>query len=255
MRIAALLLVLALSACGSVAGTPTSDADIDVEGTWRLTSGRTDAGEVPILDDHPITLTIQGTEIGGTAACNHYGGRLTMHGGRLRIEDLAMTAMGCEEPVAASEAAYTAALAAVTAIRREGEELVLAGPNAELRFMRQPAPPTSELIDTRWVLDTLFVGDVASSTLGAEATLEIRSDGTFAGSTGCRSFDGAWVEQGEQILATTMEMSQDECPPDLSRQDGQVVQVIGDGFVPTIEENLLTLIDPGGIGLVYRARD
>jgi hypothetical protein len=31
------------------------------------------------------------------------------------------------------------------------------------------------------------------------------------------------------------------------------VSVIGDGFIPTIEGDLLTLMDPGGIGLVYRA--
>ena len=37
------------------------------------------------------------------------------------------------------------------------------------------------------------------------------------------------------------------------RQDEHVVSVIGDGFVPTIEANLLTLTDPGGVGLVYRA--
>jgi hypothetical protein len=31
--------------------------------------------------------------------------------------------------------------------------------------------------------------------------------------------------------------------------------VIGDGFFPTIEGQLLTLTDPGGIGLVYRAEE
>lgn len=249
------LLALILGACGSPGGTATPGGDVDVEGTWRLTSGQTDAGEVPILDDHPITLTITGTEIGGTAACNHYGGRLTMRDGRLTIEDLAMTAMGCEEPVAASEAAYTAALAGITAIRREAEELVLSGPTAELRFTMLPPPPTTELLDTTWVLETVFVGDVAGSPMGERATLELRAGGTFTGSTGCRTFDGDWIEQGEQILATTMGMAGPDCPANLSRQDSHVVGVIGDGFVPTIEGDLLTLIDPGGVGLVYRAQD
>ena len=36
-------------------------------------------------------------------------------------------------------------------------------------------------------------------------------------------------------------------------QDTHVVSVIGDGFVPTIDGDLLTLTDPGGVGLVYRA--
>lgn len=255
VRITILLLVLVIGACGSPGATPTPGAELDIEGSWQLTSGRTDAGAVPIIDDHPITLTITGTQISGTAACNGYGGRLTMLDGRLTIEDLSMTLMGCEEPIAASEAAYTAALGAITAITRDGDELVLSGPTAELRFMRLPPPPTAELVDTTWVLETVFVGDVASAPMGEPATLELRSDGTFEGSTGCRTFDGAWIERGEQIFAHTMGMNEVECRAALGQQDSHVVSVIGDGFVPTIEGDLLTLIDPGGVGLVYRAQD
>jgi len=255
MTLKLLVLALVVAACGGPGATSTPRTELDTSGTWQLTSGRTDAGEVPILDDHPITLTITGDEIGGTAACNRYGGRLAVRDGRLTIDNLAMTAMGCEGPVAASEAAYTGALVMVTTIRREDEELVLSGPAAELRFSQLPPPPTAELVDTTWVLETIFVGDVASAPMGDPAMLELRSDGTFGGSTGCRPFDGAWIERGEQIQAHTMAMGDVVCPGDLEQQDSHVVSVIGDGFVPTIEDDLLTLIDPGGVGLVYRARD
>ncbi len=50
-------------------------------------------------------------------------------------------------------------------------------------------------------------------------------------------------------------MDETTCPAELSAQDDHVVSVIGDGFIPTIEGDLLTLMDPGGIGLVYRAED
>lgn len=52
-----------------------------------------------------------------------------------------------------------------------------------------------------------------------------------------------------------MGMNEVECPAALGQQDSHVVSVIGDGFVPTIEGDLLTLIDPGGVGLVYGAQD
>jgi heat shock protein HslJ len=255
MTLKLLVLALVVAACGGPGATPTPRTELDTSGTWQLTSGRTDAGEVPILDDHPITLTITGDEIGGTAACNRYGGRLAVRDGRLTIDNLAMTAMGCEGPVAASEAAYTGALGMVTTIGREDEELVLSGPAAELRFSQLPPPPTAELVDTTWMLETIFVGDIASAPMGEPATLELRSDGTFGGSTGCRPFDGAWIERGEQIQAHTMAMGDVVCPADLEQQDSHVVSVIGDGFVPTIKGDLLTLIDPGGVGLVYRAQD
>ena len=154
-----------------------------------------------------------------------------------------------------AEGAYTAALAAVESIGGDGDELVLSGPNVELRFSALAPPPTAEVVDTVWVLETLFVGDVASSPVGELATLELRSDGTFNGSTGCRSFSGEWLEQGEQIVAPTFGMEGAECPADLSQQDGHVVSVIGDGFVPSVVGDLLTLTDPGGVGLVYRAEE
>ncbi|HET8778216.1 MAG TPA: META domain-containing protein, partial [Candidatus Limnocylindria bacterium] len=154
-----------------------------------------------------------------------------------------------------SEAAYTAALSAISEIGRDGDELVMVGPDVELRFVALPPPPTAELVDTTWVLETVFIGDVAASVVGERATLELRSDGTFSGSTGCRSFTGTWVEQGEHIADTSMRMEGPDCPADLVSQDSSVVSVVGDGFVPTIDGDLLTLTDPGGAGLVYRAEE
>jgi heat shock protein HslJ len=246
---------LILVACGS-AGTPSNSPSgdpFDPQGSWELTSGRAGGAEIPIVDDHPITLTIEGSEIGGTSACNSYGGRLTVTGGRLEVGELSMTAMGCEEPVMAAEGAYTAALAAVDSIGGDDGELVLSGPNVELRFTALAPPPTAEVVDTVWRLETVFVGDIASSTVGQPATLELRSDGTFSGSTGCRSFSGEWLERGEQIVAPSFAMDDTECPADLSQQDDHVVSVIGDGFVASEVGDLLTLTDPGGVGLVYRA--
>jgi heat shock protein HslJ len=250
----ALVAAILLAACGS-GGAPSSSPSgerFDPQGSWQLTSGRAGGAEIPIVDDHPITLTIEGSQIGGTSACNTYGGRLTVTGGRLEITELGMTMMGCDQPAMAAEAAYTSALAGVNSIGNGGDELVLRGPDVELRFTSLAPLPTAELIDTSWVLETVFVGDVASSTVGEPATLELRPDGRLRGSTGCRTFTGSWVKEGEQVLASTMTMDGSECPPELSRQDQQVVGVIGEGFVPSVVGNLLTLTDPGGVGLVYR---
>ena len=130
---------------------------------------------------------------------------------------------------------------------------MLIGDGVELRFAALPPAPTADLLDTHWVLETVFVGDVAAPAVGEPASLEIRGDGTFTGSTGCRSFTGTWIEDGERIRDTAMRMDGSDCPPELTPQDSSVVSVVGDGFVPSIEGDLLTVADPGGVGLVYRA--
>lgn len=238
------------------AATPTPAlSDDGIEGSWRLVDGTSDGVPIPLVDDAPITMTIAGTQISGRASCNGYGARVEFRDGRAVIGGIGATDVLCPEPQMAAEAAYMGALPRVTQSAREGETLVLRGPGMEMRFVLLPAPPTAELVDVTWVLESLFVGNAAAPPEGEPATLTLRSDGTFDGSTGCRLFTGNWIESGEQILAPSWGMDGSECPPALSAQDSHVVSVIGDGFVPSIEGDLLTLIDPGRVGLVYRASE
>ena len=256
MLTSVLVLAVLLAACAADQGSPQPDAsDAPVGGAWVLTGGSIDGVEAPVLDEHRITLTINGSQIGGVAACNHYGGEITVGVDGLKIDDLGGTAMGCADPAMAAESAYMGALSRVRLIEREGEDLVVQGDGVDLRFAALEPPPTAELIDTAWLLETVFVGDVASAPAGEPATLELRADGTFSGSTGWRTFSGQWVEHGDQIQAPTLGMDQTECHADLSAQDTHVVSVIEDGFIPTIEGDLLTLVDPGGTGLVNRTGD
>jgi heat shock protein HslJ len=256
MILPVLALMVLLAACGASQGGGPSDPGASggaVIGDWVLTGGSIDGVDAPVLPDHRITMTITGGTIGGSAACNSYGGDIAMRADGLHLENLAQTEMACEEPAMAAEAAYLAALGRVREIVRDGEELVARGDGVELRFATLPPPPTADLVGTSWVLDTVLVGDVAASPIGERALLELNADGTFSGSTGCRSFSGGWTEEGDQIVAPSWGMDEETCPAELSAQDDHIVSVIGDGFIPTIEGDLLTLMDPGGIGLVYRA--
>jgi heat shock protein HslJ len=258
MRLQFTFLVLVVAACGSPAASaaPSASADMDPTGAWELVSATVDGATIELLDDHPVTAVIDASSVGGRSACNEYGGRIEGAGDGIRIAELFQTDMACgPDGVMALEQAYLAALARVRAIEVIDGQLALRGEAVDLRFDPLPEPPTAELVDTTWVLETLFVGDVASSPEGDPATLQLRSDGTFSGSTGCRTFTGRWVEFGAQVQAPEFQMGETECKPELAQQDSHVVSVLGDGFVPSIEGDLLTLLDPGGVGLVYRADD
>jgi heat shock protein HslJ len=247
------LILLVVSAACSAGGSPSPRAPDPngLLGSWVLVEGTGPEGDVTIVDGYRITLEIQGSEIGGTSACNHYFGRMSVVGDALRIDELGGTEMACQPDVMASESAYWAALGAVTGWTRDGDSLTLTGPDASLTYEQLEPVPDAAMVDTVWVLDTLVSGDAASSTSG-RATLELGSDGTIVGSTGCRDFTGRYQISGDEVMVTELTM-EGECTAELAAQDSHVVTVLGDGFTVQVEGSRLTLGSAGNQGLGYTA--
>jgi len=242
-------LILLIAGCGSLAG-PVGD----LGGNWLLERGTNGGQPIPIVAGSRITMTIEGSEIGGTAACNIYGGTIDVADGRVSIGALSMTEMACQEDVMASEAAYLAALARVESATRSANGLILSGPQVELRFALVPPVPDAALVGNAWVLDSLITRDAVSSTLGKEATLELGDDGTLSGSTGCRDFTGRYTISGDEVQVPELVTDDRACQADLAAQDDHVLSVIADGFTVQIEGDRLTLTATrGGLGLSYLA--
>jgi heat shock protein HslJ len=242
--------LLLLAACGMLPPGATGD----LEGEWVLVGGVHGGDQLPVPDRAPITMTIDGTQVGGTAACNHYGGELTLSGDRLTIGAMTMTEMGCDPPIMEAESRYIAALAAVERWTRVDEELTLAGQDVQLTYRFVAPTPDADLTGTTWRLDGLVDGDAVSSTMGDEpATLTLRDDGTLSGTTGCRTFDGHYeLEDGAVRVAQLA--NDDRACPNLRAQDEHVLAVLGDGFGYEIEGDRMTLT-AGRLGLLYVAAD
>lgn len=279
------LLVAALAACGETDPTvPVVDGDAgddasgqdgdDPAGSWVLVDAQP---TVDIPDGVRITLTVtaqdDGTwQVGGSSACNSYGGTVTTDGGAWRAEGFGWTDMACEEPRMAAEQAYLAAFTDVdTWARPSADELALTGPDVALLYERLSPVPTADLVETTWVLDGLVHGAGADSAVSStvadadDATLRLRADGTVQASTGCRTFEGEWIETGDEILFTTFGQRDDSpnvapdgttsCSEQLVDQEDHVLSVLGDGFRVEIDGRSLTLTSRDGLGLVYRAAD
>ncbi|MGH2681783.1 MAG: META domain-containing protein [Actinomycetota bacterium] len=262
MRRLIVSIVLLLAACGRTAddGLPRQGSDAGsiapYEGAWKLTSRRESDGQVPLIENYPITLTIAAGTIGGTAACNHYGADVTVDGSTFAIGDLSMTEMGCAPPVMRSEAAYLSSLSQVDSVARDEDTLTLTGRHIELSFELLPPLPAALLVDVTWRLESLIEGRGPTGTaMSADpATLVLGADGALRGSTGCRSLRGEWIERGEQIVVPELSAS-GQCSEDRVAQDAHVVEVLGDGFTAVVEGRKLTIFSArGGRGLVYRAR-
>lgn len=242
------------------------DEVASLDGTsWQLVQGAGPDGDIPILAGWPITLQFDGDTLGGTAACNGYGGTFTIGdpvdpaGNQITIGELAQTEMACDGDgigdVMGSEAAFMDAMREVDEILVEGASLVLRGPaGTNLVFDLQAPVPTAELVGQLWLLDTLIDGEAASSVGGDPATLLLDEDGTVEAGTGCRQLTGEYVISGAAVLFTSSSMS-GECRPELQDQDSHVVTVLGDGFSVAIDGQRLTLTSQGNEGLGYVAID
>lgn len=256
---AALLVVLLLAGCARLspgAGGPDtpepSAAAPDVVGAWVLVEGTHDGAAIEVPNGWRVTMNLSDDgEVGGQA-CNHYGGTYDLDGGRISFSAMSMTEMACEEPMMTIEAAYHAALAAVSTAERSGERLTLAGNGVELVFELLPPVPDAALQGTDWRLESIIQVEAVSSVQG-EPTLALNADGTLAGSTGCRDFSGEYVVVGDEVEVTSLATTDQACATELEVQDAFVLDVLEGGFTVAINGNGLTLGKADGTGLGYRA--
>lgn len=249
------LLTLPLTACGggdttgSGAGAPGGDVD----GDWVLVEG------VDVPAGSRVTLSVDGDEVGGTAACNGYGGTVDRDGDAFVVGGLSMTEMGCDGPVQQAESAFVEAFTQVRRAVVEDGRLVLTGTAEPLVFAKVEPVDASALVGTTWTLEGVVTGTgdegAVASPVGDPATFRLDDDGTMTASTGCRGLSGEWTTSGDEVLLPTFGVADGEpvtCPGDLGDQDDHVVTVLGDGFRAAVDGDRLTLTD-GELGLVYRS--
>ena len=248
-RAALLLTVLLLAGCAAASGG--GSPAVDVAGEWELVSGTAAGDPLPQPEGSRATLTFDGAEAGGQSFCNHYFSSYTLDGDALRFDGIGGTEMACEPEIMAAETAFVTALGAVTRVARDGDDLLLTGDDVELRFGPVAPVPTSELVGTDWVLETLLDGEAASSVLGG-STLRFEDDGTLTATTACTTLTGRWQPTGDRIQLPEATGENRDCPPEAHAQDEHELAVLGGGFSPTIEEDRLTLLIDDGRGLVYR---
>ena len=238
-------MAVALSAC--FAGTQDASAD----GQWELTDGVVTGTPLLPIETHPVTLTIDGSEFGGTAACNLYGGQLP--GGGFTMRQISVTEMACSPPETMElEALYLDGLGRVESSSVEDGSLVLTGPETRLVFEAIEPIPQAELLDTTWVLDGLIDGVAISSVSGERATLTLSNDGSFTGSTGCRDFSGSYIIDGAEVQFTDFAAT-GSCSQELSGQDSHVISSLEGVFRVEVDEDRLTTWTAGDQGLSYVA--
>ena len=248
---------LVVSACGGT-GEPGAESRPDPTGDWVLTEGRGPDGELALVDGSPVTLSIDADRWGGVAACNSYGGSVSIDGDRLTIDDgFVVTEMACpDEDAMALEAGYLAALRAAERVALRDEQLVLTGPDVELVFDRLPPETDAALVGTVWRLESLVDGlgpDGSVSSVVGEPTLELSQDGEVLGDTGCNSFSGSYQLDGTALRLGPLAVTEMACDGLEGAQEEHVLGVLGSDELEVTVEGATLRLTGGEQALEYRA--
>ena len=251
----ALCCALAAASCGSFG----AGAMGDLQGRTFLSIAVTENGQPRALVDGTrirIVFPKDRMAISVSAGCNTMGGDARIDGGRLRVTQLGMTDMACDPARMTQDDWLAKVLSDGPSIALGNDQLVLTRGTTEIRLLdREVADPDRPLVATRWNVETLVDGDIASSVpAGTQAHLIVAADGTLSGSDGCNLVSGGAKAASGTIRFADIVTTKMACEPDKARLEQAVLAVLRAGDVTyEIEADLLRLRAPGGAGLDLRA--
>jgi heat shock protein HslJ len=251
------LIPLILVACANTGASdgqsPGSDPNDLVGVVWVLDPASMSglAEDVPALTQ--ITLSFEGGNAHGSAACNNYGGSYRAgDDGSLSFDRFAVTLMACDSPLMTLESAYLEALGGVTGFAVGGGTLDLTGGQATLSFASEPAAALP-LVGTPWTLTSITSGDVATGVVsGTEITALFAADDTVSGSAGCNRFNGTYTRNAERLSFSPLATTKMACPGYVMTQERVFLDAMGEVASYTIDgtQSHLTLLDGAGAPLL-----
>ncbi len=212
-----------------------------LDGTYILAINAPDNAQVPIVAGSEPTLTIDGDQWGGTAACNGYGGNVTVDkDANMTVGEFNWTEMGCEPDRMQSEQAFLTAIMSMTQIQVIGDKLMLTSDTSQLLMLRvgsSSPDENAEIMGIDWQLDTIIEGETARTSLDIkQSTVRFETDGTFRSTGPCLVLTGDFVFNGLELQAGSMAA---DYPDECGGQPGPDDQVI----LPHFESSRVDLAD------------
>ncbi|HEY7594493.1 MAG TPA: META domain-containing protein [Actinophytocola sp.] len=242
--------LLLVAACG----TPTPPAgERPLSGQVFLSTAVTVAGKPHALVPN-TQVSLDFTDDGrllATAGCNTMSGPVRTDAGRLRVDDLAVTEMGCDPRRHAQDEWLARILGAGPAWLRHGPTLTITAGDTELVLTRRA---DRALENTTWTVDTILDGQTASSTPAGE-TATITFDGRQARiHTGCNGAVADYTTTGDTIRFGEVVHTDMMCAPGIMRVESAVYDVVHGEITIELDGDRLTLTHPSGKGIQLHAR-
>jgi heat shock protein HslJ len=246
----------ALSGCGDDGGDRDLGASVDPGlGPITYVVTRVTVGGTPhvLVRGTEIRLRFGSGQVTLTAGCNTMTGNYALEESRLTVEPLATTEMGCDQPRMEQDTWLAGLFEKPVQFTSGDDATIVSGDTVLALADREKLSPDRPLVGTRWNLDTLIDGDVASSVPSGHSA-SLRIDGRMLhGTDGCNAGTGTVLIRGALVSFSDVEFTELPCPS--GNQDAPSYRGFLAGTASyVITENRLT-ITRGGHTLGFTAAE
>ncbi|MBA3742975.1 META domain-containing protein [Sporichthya sp.] len=271
---AATLLMVGLIGCGDdtaeQAGDPAAGGNGAGVGSSKTPTGNflstevTEGGKpTKLVKGTLISLLFRDGQISANAGCNTMGGTAAFTDGKLVVDSLSMTDMGCPGDGRHEQDQFVAEfLTAKPAFTYDGTTLKLNTPEVTMAFgPREQVQPDLPLEGTRWDVTHVTQGPakgapddpnaaVSAGMAPQNAYLEL-ADGKVSGSDGCNRFNGTATIAGDTITFGPIASTKMACPAAAGQNP---LSVLTGEVEWSIDYNVLHLDNASGAGLQLQAK-
>jgi heat shock protein HslJ len=225
--------------------------------TYLSTSVTRDGEPRPLVDGTRITLRFADNgRLLVDAGCNSMGGSASVSDGSLDVGDMSMTEMGCDPSRHKQDMWVSDLISGTTAWRLDGSRLTLTSGATRIVLLDQRvADPDRPLAKTRWQVNSLIDGEVASSAPSGRQRAHLRfENGKVRGNDGCNQLTGTAKVSGSTITFGSIVTTKMACLPAVAQTERSVLAVLDGKVRFSITADQLRLEHPSGKGLVLKAK-
>ncbi|MFI5695498.1 META domain-containing protein [Kribbella sp. NPDC051586] len=176
-------------------------------------------------------------------------------GGRLSIEGIGGTLVGCEPPLRDQEEWLKTFLMSKPSWRLDGDELTLTSGGSTITLLdRKIAEPDLPLEGIRWeVVTTITNADLRHHrSLAEHAWITIDGE-RLTGWTGCNELAATVTRNNTELSFSDVTVTDQACTDETAAVQAAMLATLGSAVDYTVDYNELTLLAPSGIGLDLKA--
>jgi heat shock protein HslJ len=245
--------LVVLTGCGDESGPGGGSSDLG--GKSYLSTAVTENGAPKKLAPNTrikLDFKDDGT-LSANAGCNSIGGQAATSGGKLTVEDLAVTDMGCDAPRHAQDTWLVELLQSGPTWKADADKLTITSGGTILQLQdRETAQPDVALDSTKWVLESVITGETASTPGNGGAYLTISGE-RVTGSTSCNELQGIVSRTGNKLTFGEIGTTRRACSGPAATLEKTVLATLNGEVTYTLDADKLQLRTPTKIGLDFKA--